>query len=214
MHWRRGGIFDQGFPRPETLVKLKNGNSVSLFTLIKSIPASNGMSRPQLFQQMEPNISGVVTIVAFQKQDHDLVFQQQKTLEHEIHHLLADGEEDNIFVDNEDGIWFGGVNKTETGKILAVKQVDKSSLEYNKHIARFMKSPPKKRSASPSNITKKTTILQAQSPNVFPKPNSQPNPAPWNINCDANLESQFANINVIESTMGSKSYLCLPNIIT
>jgi hypothetical protein len=41
--------------------------------LIKSIPASNGMSCPKLFQQVKANISGIVTIVIFQKQDEELV---------------------------------------------------------------------------------------------------------------------------------------------
>jgi len=36
---------------------------LSIRLLLKSIPASAGMSRPQLFQQAEPNPAGVVTIV-------------------------------------------------------------------------------------------------------------------------------------------------------
>jgi len=40
-----------------TLIKLKNGTQVSVRTLLQSIPASEGMSRPQLFQQVEPNLA-------------------------------------------------------------------------------------------------------------------------------------------------------------
>jgi len=100
------------------------------------------MSRPQLFQQVEQNISGIVTMVTFQKQDQELVYKSQNTLEAEIRQVIADGEEENVFVDDSDGIWFSGVNKTKTGKLLVAKQVDKSSLEYNKHISRFMNPPP------------------------------------------------------------------------
>jgi hypothetical protein len=118
----------------KTMVKLKNGNTVPLRTLIKSIPASEGMSRPQLFMQVEPNITGIVTMVTFQKADSALVTARQKILESEIRQVIANGEEDNVFVCNEDGIWFGGVNKTRTGRILAKQQVDRSSLEYTKKI--------------------------------------------------------------------------------
>jgi hypothetical protein len=49
-------------------------------TLIKSIPASSGMIRPQLFQHVKPNVSGVVTMATFQKQDSELVHARQKQL--------------------------------------------------------------------------------------------------------------------------------------
>ncbi len=38
-----------------TLIKLKNGKSITIHHLLKSLPASSGMSRPQLFQHLEPN---------------------------------------------------------------------------------------------------------------------------------------------------------------
>jgi len=116
--------------------------------------------RPQLFQQVEPKISGIVTMVTFQKQDHDLVYQCQNTLESEIRQIIAEGQEYNVFVDDADGIWFGGVNETKTGRILAAKQVDKSSLEYTKHISRFMNSPPKKRSSGVPLPPPKTVIVE------------------------------------------------------
>jgi hypothetical protein len=72
--------------------------------LIKSIPASQGISRPQLFQTVEPNISGIVTMVSFQKQDSDKVYQRQNTLEMEIHQVFGGGKEERKFVDNEEGI--------------------------------------------------------------------------------------------------------------
>jgi hypothetical protein len=65
----------------------------------------------------------------------------------EIQQIIAEGQEDNVFVNDSDGIWFGGVNKTNTGWILVAKQVDKSSMECTKHISRIMNSPPKKQSS-------------------------------------------------------------------
>jgi len=103
------------------------------------------MSRPQLFQHVEPNISGVVTMVIFQKQDLPLVLARQNSLEMEIRQIIADGEDDKVFIDTAEGIWFGGVSKTKTGRILAAQQADRSSLAYTNHISRILKSPLKKR---------------------------------------------------------------------
>jgi hypothetical protein len=52
-----------GFKNLNTLIKLKNGKSITLRHLLESLPASAGMSRPQLFQQAEPNHGAMVTIV-------------------------------------------------------------------------------------------------------------------------------------------------------
>jgi hypothetical protein len=117
---------------------------VKQFPFAKSIPTSKGMSQPQLFQYVEPSISGIVTMVTFQKSDSELVYQRQSTLGSEIHQILSDDEDERIFVNNEEGIWSGGVHKTKTGNFLAGQQSDHSSLEYTKKNAQFMHFPPKK----------------------------------------------------------------------
>jgi hypothetical protein len=101
------------------------------------------MSRPQLFQHVEPNISGIIIMVTFQKQDSTHVIACQKTLEGEIRQVIAKGEDENVFVCNEEGIRFGGVNKTKTGRILAEQQKEKASLDHTKRIEHLMHSPPK-----------------------------------------------------------------------
>jgi hypothetical protein len=83
------------------------------------------MSHPQLFQYVKPNTSGIVTMVTFQKSDRALVYQRQAIMENEIRQILAEGEEDCVFVHNEEGIWFGGVHKTKTGRLLAAQQADR-----------------------------------------------------------------------------------------
>jgi len=39
----------------------------------------------------------------------------QATLEDEIHSVIADGEASKIFLNDIDGIWFGGANKIKHG---------------------------------------------------------------------------------------------------
>jgi hypothetical protein len=131
-----------------TKVKLRNDKVITLRHLLKSIPASEGMSRPQLFQQAEPNFSAVVTIVTFQAQDHALVVAHQATLESKICQAIADGEEDKVFSDPDIGLWFGGVNRPKLGKLSLIIP-DKSHVMYSSHLNRVMNSPPKKRSAAP-----------------------------------------------------------------
>jgi filamentous hemagglutinin family protein len=49
---------------------------------------------------------------------------QDNTLESEIRQIIAEGKEGNVFIEDEEGIWFGGVNKTNTGRILAAQQTN------------------------------------------------------------------------------------------
>jgi hypothetical protein len=151
------------------------------------------MTRPQLFMQVEPNITGSVTMVTFQKVDLALVIARQKTLESEIRQVIADGEEDNVFICNEDGIWYDGVNKRKTGHIFASQQADRSSLEYTKKLDRFMTSPPKKRGGgilpSQSAITKSTNKM-TRIPPLTPKPSQhQPMTLP-----NSSITDKFADI--------------------
>lgn len=86
-----------GFQNLNNIVQLKNGKSISIRLLLKSIPALAGMSRPQLFQQAEPNHGTTVTIVTFQAIDKEYVLAHQASLEEEIRSVLAPGQEGKIF---------------------------------------------------------------------------------------------------------------------
>jgi hypothetical protein len=107
-----------GFKDLKNQVTWQNGSTVSLCMLLKSIPSSQCMSHPQLFQSVEPNASGIVTMVTFQCQDSDHVYSPQNTLEMEIRQVLAEGEDEKVFLDNDEGIWFGGMSKTKKEKFL------------------------------------------------------------------------------------------------
>jgi len=52
-----GAFLIRGFQDLKNHIHLKTGNNVSLQTLLKSIPASSGMSQPQLFHHVEPSCS-------------------------------------------------------------------------------------------------------------------------------------------------------------
>jgi hypothetical protein len=60
-----------------TKIRLKNDQIITIRMLLKSIPATQGMSLSQLFQFIEPNVSGMVTLATFQSQDKPLIEARQ-----------------------------------------------------------------------------------------------------------------------------------------
>jgi hypothetical protein len=69
-----------GLNNLNTPIKIKGGHEITLCILLKSLPASQGMSRPQLFQFIEPNISGITTIVTFQSADKAFIEKKNSPL--------------------------------------------------------------------------------------------------------------------------------------
>ncbi len=129
----------------KNITTLKNGMKIPLRMLLKSIPASQGMSRPQLFHFVEPNSSGMVTLATFNASDKTYIETRKHSLETEIRNLLAEGEEANVFTNPDDGIWFGGVNKSKAGKIIPSQQLSKQMTDHIQRISKKLPSPPKKR---------------------------------------------------------------------
>lgn len=93
------------------MIKLKSGHEVTIRALLKSLPASHGMHRPQLFQFIEPNSSGEVTIATYQELDKAFIDKQKETIESKIHHLILTREENKLFINDIDGRWFGSILK-------------------------------------------------------------------------------------------------------
>ncbi len=120
--------------------------------LLKSIPATQGMSRSQLFQFVEPNSSGVITLATYQIQDQHIVEARKPTLETELRQVLAPGEAANLFKNEDDGLWFGSVMKNKGGRIITTQQPSKQSIDHKNHINSMMNSPPKTRPLQTEHI--------------------------------------------------------------
>jgi len=133
-----------GFNDLNTHITLKNDKSIPLHILLKSIPASEGMSRPQLFTQVKPNPAATVTLVTYQARDHNLVSARKATLESEIRNIIKDGEAGKVFIDDTEGIWFGGVNNPKYGRHFDSTNTNRDAIAYSSHINKVMSSPPKK----------------------------------------------------------------------
>jgi hypothetical protein len=137
-----------GLQNLNNMIQLKSLNhQISLRSLLKSLPATKGMSLPVLFQHVEPNFSNTITMVVFQKVDHSFIIARQSSLESEICSLLAMDEEPKVFLNPQDGIWFGGIHKIPGVQFQTSVALTKSGVQYADNVKSLMKSPPKKRSA-------------------------------------------------------------------
>jgi hypothetical protein len=112
------------------MIKLKSGHEVTIRALLKSLPASHGMHRPQLFQFIEPNSSGAVIIATYQESDKAFIDKQKETIESKIHHLIVTREENKLFINDIDGMWFGSIlKKNRQGRIFTSAQPNKAAIE-------------------------------------------------------------------------------------
>jgi hypothetical protein len=142
-------------------VKLKNGQTITIRMLIRGLPATQGMSRPQLFQPAETNASRDCIITTYQKSDKDLVIARLYTLENDIRAQLAEGEAENIFISEIEGIWFTQITKTKSGQIVNSQPTSKFHLDHIQHMHSILSSPPKKRQHStllPTNNGSQSTV--------------------------------------------------------
>jgi hypothetical protein len=105
-----------GLQNLNDMVTLKNGDTISIRLLLKSLSASQGMSRPQLFQFVEPNNSGVTTLATFQTSDHEFIDKCKDLLESELHAIIKTEDASKLFVSDTEGIWCGGILKNKGGK--------------------------------------------------------------------------------------------------
>jgi hypothetical protein len=64
----------------------------------------------------------MVTLVTYQECDKALVEERKLTLEQELRQVLSAGEENKLFRNDEDRIWFGSVLKNKNGRIITAQQ--------------------------------------------------------------------------------------------
>ncbi len=72
-------------------------------------------------------------------------------LEQEIRAVLEEGESTKVFLNEEEGIWFGGHVRKRNGKPITLSVPNKADLEYIKQAETMMNNPPKKRNISDEN---------------------------------------------------------------
>jgi hypothetical protein len=139
-------------------VKLKTGQAISLQELLKSIPATQGMTRPLLFQHFEPNSMKTIHMAVYQKMDHDTIMERTKTLEGEIALLLVKGEESKVFINPAEGMWYGSVHQNKQGQTVKTTNLTKPGQDYVNHM--MIVTAYRVSQDSLSSVGHKTTAMQ------------------------------------------------------
>jgi len=144
-------------------VTLKDGKEVTIRTLLKSLPASKGMSRSRLFQVVEFMPSQTCVIVTFQRSDRQLVEERQFDLEVELSDQLMAANASKLFEDETQGLRFGHAYHKNRGKVIRVHNPTQIHLAFVQHADCLLSSPPKKRTnaALAQSSTPSTTATVA-----------------------------------------------------
>jgi len=142
-----------GLSNLETLLTLKDGKLTTIRTLLKSLPASEGMSRTRLFQVVDLVPSQDCVIVTFQRSDRPLVEERQFALEAELRDQLAPGEATKLFANEVTGLRFGLANHKNKGKVIKIHNPSQVHLDFVHYADSLLSSPPKKRSNASINKT-------------------------------------------------------------
>jgi hypothetical protein len=132
---------------------LKGGKSTTICTLLKSLPSTEGMSRSKLFQVVDPNAGQTCTIVSFQKCDRSYIEQRKTSSENELRSVLAPSESENVFMNDADGIWFGGHVRSRNGKLIALSVPHRADMEYIQQAESRLTSPTTKKDVATTENT-------------------------------------------------------------
>jgi hypothetical protein len=97
---------------------LKDGMIITTQTLLKSLLASHGMSRPRLFQVLDPNAAQICVLVIFQRCNRPLVEERKLGLEEELWSVIAPGESAKLFQDELEGLRLVGPYHKKKGKVI------------------------------------------------------------------------------------------------
>jgi len=127
-------------------VTLKDGSIITVRTLLKSLPASPGMSRNRLFQVVDPAANQDCVIATFQRCDKSFIEDRKFLLATEILSYLAPGQASVVFVDELESVSFVDAHHKNKGKVVRVHFPTQTHQEFVKHADSILSSPPKKRS--------------------------------------------------------------------
>jgi len=132
----------------DTKVILTDNKEVTIRTLLKSLPASKGMSRPRLFQVVDCIPAQNCVLVTFQRSDRPMVEGRQFDLEVELCDQLASEQESKLFIDEVQRLRFGHAYHKNRGKIIRVHNPSQTHVDFVQHADRLLSSPPKKRTSA------------------------------------------------------------------
>jgi hypothetical protein len=150
--------------------------------LFKSLPATQGMQRNRLFHIIDPNAGHTCTIATFQKSDKAHIEQWKLSLEQEIRSVLEKGEAPKVFIDEIEGIWFGGTVRHKNGKPFSITAPSKTDMEFRKHTDAILNKPPNKKRFQQNSPTPANTNPATPGAHISLTHHISPPPASTNMN--------------------------------
>ena len=126
--------------KPRHCSDIKGRKLTTIRTLLKSLPASNGMSRPRLFQVVDIVPTQNCVLVTFQKADKQLVEDRQFDLEAQLSDQLASGQASKLFIDITQGLRYGHAYHKQRGKVIKIHNPSQTHLDFVQHADRLLAS--------------------------------------------------------------------------
>jgi hypothetical protein len=151
------GITIRGLQDLDMHITLKDQKNITIRMLLRCLPATQGMSRPQLFQLAETNATRESIVVTYQKPDRALVQARLSSLQNDITALLAPGEADRIFISEIEGLTFSPITKTKGGQFIQRQPTSITTINHIQHTKTILSSPPKMRQYTPCSQDKELT---------------------------------------------------------
>jgi hypothetical protein len=182
-----------------TEITLKGGTTTSLRMLLKSLPATQGMQRNRLFHIIDPNAGHTCTIATFQKSDKAHIEQRKLSLEQGIRSVLEKGEAPKVFIDEIEGIWFGGTVRHKNGKPFSITAPSKTDMEFRKHTDSILNNPPNKKRLQQNSPTPANTNPATPGAHISLTHHITPPPASTNMNTQSPTPMTHQIIAAIEN---------------
>ncbi|MFN9978943.1 MAG: hypothetical protein ACK53Y_03465, partial [bacterium] len=151
------GITIRGLQDLDMHITLKDQKNITIRMLLRCLPATQGMSRPQLFQLAETNATRESIVVTYQKPDRALVQARLSSLQNDITALLAPGEADRIFISEIEGLTFSPITKTKGGQFIQRQPTSITTIKHKQQTKTIWTSPPKQRQYTPGSQDKELT---------------------------------------------------------
>lgn len=111
--------------------------------------------------------------------------------------MLAKGEEQKIYANPSEGIWFGNANHKTSGRPVNFNSLTKQGQEYANHVNRLLNSPPKNRTQQsvsytplPPHTSTSTNPITSQWSSGIPRSNTPEDPRITQLQEDMKTQKQ------------------------
>jgi hypothetical protein len=111
--------------------------------IVKGITSIHGMSKPRMFQVMDPNATQQCTLVTFQKEDCHFINSLSDKLPQILTSIIGKDQIEKIYQGPNIGICFSNATAKSKGKYIKIQDQSKEQLDFLDKANSLLSSPPK-----------------------------------------------------------------------